>query len=88
VSEIADLSARRWQKANTSNEVQPMDALEQAIREIKAGETTASHVIVCVGNVTDSGVQTVWFQAGELNLFGQLGLIERVKADLLAGVIS
>lgn len=88
MSEITDLSARRWQKATTSDEVQPMDALRQAMREIDTGETPASHVIVCVGHVTDEGVKTDWFQAGELNLFGQLGLIERVKADILAGVMG
>lgn len=87
MSEIADLSERRWQKAAAPDELKPVDALRQAIREIEAGTIDADHLLICIGAVDgEGGVSTDWLQAGPLNLYGQLGLLERVKGLIVESV--
>ncbi len=82
MSEIADLSARRWEVANGPDAHKPVDALREAIRQIEAGEMKADHVIICFGGETDTHVITDWLQAGTFNSHAQSGLLERVKLGM------
>ncbi len=88
MSEIADLSARRWQTATEPHQVRPVDALRQVASQIEAGEIDASHVIICVGIEEDHAVQSQWFQAGDFALFAQIGLLERIKAAMIPSIQS
>ena len=78
MSEVADLSARRW-AANGDPEAQsPLTALAEARRQLEAGEIEAEHVIIIYGHIDESGAsQTGYFQAGTFNEFGQVGLVQR-----------
>lgn len=88
MSEIADLSARRWNTATEPHQIKPADALRQVARQIEAGEVEADHVIICVGTERDNAVQAQWFQAGSFALYAQLGLLERIKAAMIPTVES
>jgi hypothetical protein len=84
MSDMVDLSARRWDQEDNPAKHAPMDAIKAAVREIEADG--AAHVIVCIAHEGENGaVSGSWYQAGSYTLHGQIGMLERIKADRQLG---
>jgi len=81
---MSELTARRWDKDGGSpNSHKAIEALDVARHRIETGEWLADHVIVIVGSIDgDGGANTSFTQAGKLDAYGQLGLLD-VARDLM-----
>lgn len=75
MTDVTDLSARRWAMKPDVSEHSPVAALKEAIRRIENGEVSADHVIIVMGSISDGEAVTEWVQAGKFDVFGQRGLI-------------
>lgn len=81
---VTDISAAKWDRTDRPEDLDPLDAVRAALREIEQGE--ARHIIVCIAKKPDDGEygsRARFLQAGDYDCCGQLGLLERVKAMLL-----
>lgn len=81
--EPVDIAARRWEAATSCKGLPPADALKAALRAIESGDLNPDHVLVCCGCVDgDAKISTRVFSAGEFDLYGQLGLLDRSKTTI------
>lgn len=86
MSNVTDLTARRWQQGGDSTEHKPVDALREAIRQIEAGEIAAEQVFIAIaGRCEDCGdtTQTTWLTAGSFPKLAVIGLMESAKANFI-----
>ncbi len=78
---VADIRERRWRKDADPSRHDPREALHAALREIPEGE--ARHIIVCVSARDDDGAtMTRFFQAGDYDCAGQIGLLTLSIRDI------
>ena len=78
------LSEARWDRCGRTEDLSVVDMLRAVIAKIERGEIKADHAFLCLGEVVAyRGVSSQWMQAGSFNVYGQIGLIERCKTDLL-----
>jgi hypothetical protein len=88
MTDITDLSARRWQNVSDPEAHKPIDALRETIRQIEAGEVEADHVVICLGATKDGAAVTDWLQAGTFDVYGQRGLLDTVRMFMLLDAIG
>lgn len=78
------LAEARWNRCGRTEELSVVDMLRAALAKIERGEIKPDHAFLCLGEVVAyRGVSSQWMQAGSFNVYAQLGLLERCKADLL-----
>lgn len=71
-----EITARRWSKTRYPSDHQAIEALEMALYQLRSGEITADHVIVCIGTTGEQGAgNTRYLQSGNFTVFEQLGLM-------------
>ncbi|MCR4298245.1 MAG: hypothetical protein NUV75_05770 [Gallionella sp.] len=87
MSEPTSLTDIRWKKGSGEPSAHPAsEALEIAAHRVKTGEWKAQHIIVIYGYIDDEGVACSGFcQAGSLDPFAQIGLVEGIKKTLTEG---
>jgi hypothetical protein len=83
MSDIVDLSARRFAAAADTTDTRPIDALREALRRVEQGELDPSNVIVtCLldeGN--EDSVQCI--HGGPASCNERIGMLYRAQAMLL-----
>ena len=79
---IDQLAARRFDRADYPEQMQPLDALHAALRDIEPGE--ARHIIVCMAKrMDDGGSESRYFQGGDYDAAGQVGLLRLIQDRIL-----
>lgn len=82
MSEPINLAVRRFDAASFPEELQPTDALHAALAEVVNDDLR--HIIVCVARKTDnSGCAYRYFQAGDYDAAGQVGLLRLIQDQIL-----
>jgi len=80
---IDDLSRRRWETVSGTSNHKPETALRAALDALLTGKKNFKHVIVIYATTENEGEDILapvgWYQAGELEHFGQVGLIDTAK---------
>lgn len=80
MAEPISLAERRWNNGDSRpGSYSVRECLEVVIAKLDSGEIQADHVIVAYGKATDGIADDGFYQAGSLDPFAQIGLIERVK---------
>jgi hypothetical protein len=82
VSEISDLSARRWRDRPDPNDHTPVEALRAALRAVERGEIDPEHIIVGWSGDDD---RVGYYQSGKLDHYASIGLLERIKHMIMIG---
>lgn len=80
-----DIAKRRWEKATSSGDLQPIDGLHRLIADIEAGEKV-QHVIVVYATAPREGEKhdgMGFYQSGPYPTSHALGLLEYGKGCLL-----
>lgn len=88
---VDDLTRARWEKAKTSSDHAPVDALRQAIDEHLRGELSLKHVIVVYASEPVEGKKhdgIGFFQCGPYSITHAVGLLEYTKAALLEHLLE
>ena len=78
MGDVADLAERRWNGVSDPNKHAPIEALRAALRDIETGAVDPKHIIVSVARRGPEENSTMFYQAGEYQQHGQLGLATRV----------
>lgn len=83
---VSSLGAKRFEKQTHPMKVNPADALDAARAWIEAGND-ATHILIVIGTKLNDGgdVQTKFFQAGNYDVHGQIGLSARMTDALIHG---
>lgn len=66
----------------------PRDALITLLRSIDSGEENPDFLIIAYGNVKADGVTTDGYYSTSPNLFLTLGLLEKVKLNILKFILK
>ena len=85
-----DIAKRRWEKATSSADLQPIDALHRLIADIEAGEKV-QHVIVVYATAPREGEKhngMGFYQSGPYPATHALGLLEYGKGCLLQHLLE
>ncbi len=78
MSDIVDLSAKRWAANDDPNAHDAESAVHAFLRDVAAGKVAPRHVIVVAEYANDDGGSSVaYFQAGRETESGQIGLLAR-----------
>ena len=86
MSDVISFTERKWDSNRDVAAHTVVDMLRVAIARIERGEMQADHAILCTACVEDNGaVSSGWLQVGEFHVLGQLGLLERIKIELING---
>jgi len=79
-----DILRRKWDKGPSDpGEHKVTDCLEVALARVREGEFDypPTHVIVVFGNISEDGcARTAFLQAGDLDAFAQVGLLDAAIA--------
>lgn len=81
-----ELTKARWRKNTNPADHPPERALEVALHDIRTGKVKPEHILICIRHVdSDDEMQaaTQYYQAGTLDTFGQIGMLERIKHIML-----
>lgn len=84
---MSELAHRRFMKAEKMSDVDPKDALEAALWEMKNPEPDdepIDHVIVIRAGICNEGLVYKISQAGKFNITERMGLINLIAARLTA----
>ena len=77
-----DITRARWQKIGMAADHKAIDALRAALADAESGKLDAKHIIVIyTSNKTDTSKEDSvgWYQAGPLEHFAQVGLLDTAK---------
>lgn len=82
---MSELTARRWDKGSgLPSSHKPREALEVALHRFDSGEWPADHIIVVFGHIDAEGGGIASFtQAGDFNVYAQLGLLRSAQGLIL-----
>ena len=84
MDDVTDLAAERWARGSDASAHRPEDALAAALRDLRSGEIEVKHLVIAVAFRQSGADTTRFYQAGQYDTNGQLGLLARV-GHLIAG---
>lgn len=86
MSDPVNLASRRWKKGDGNPASHPaIEALEVAAENIRSSDVETQHIIVIYGGIDKNGAAHIgWTQAGTLDAFAQLGMLETCKLEMAA----